>query len=199
MPDPVVLCEEQSRSWYSASTSHKENQISLNETFMSRIVYETTTSYILTGTCDVTCGSICYAEPTTIDTSLVVITSYDYYRAYWGSIIPFTAPKPTCTIPKESCRSMIKSYASATRHWATADDWSPFPEWPFCDGPQPDCHILVSGKARLFYWPVAETASRDMCTDYPGGDVAFDPNIYYRNIKAYNEPQRMYIPLVYLT
>lgn len=91
---------------------------------------------------------------------------------------PFTETKPSCGIPTESCRSMLSAYSSystlqESAFYGLTTLTPPYPdpvEWPYCAGRSTSCFLRATGKARLFYWPVPTTVSRDMC-------IGSDPDV----------------------
>lgn len=130
----------------------------------------TSTSHQVTWTCASTCGNICYADATTLGSSVIISSSVSNVAT--SIVFPFTKPKPTCVVPADVCASMTSAYTSSSvayvnsvRAWS-ASGMVP-PVWPYCNGERPRCELSGIGKARLFYWPVPETVSRDMC--FSGG------------------------------
>ena len=155
-------CLYQSNAWYSALqvAQAADGQVA-TETIISTI-----TSYQKTWTCASTCGDVCYAESATTLGSSVIVTSWTYpYYSYIAS--PFTQPTPNCVIPADICTSMTSAYSSSlAAYWESngAENSSViWPTWPYCNGSEPICTVYGVGKATLFYWPVPETVSRDMC------------------------------------
>lgn len=126
-----------------------------------RITSETITVYNVTWSCTSTCGNVCYADSvTTIGSSLTNI----HYLAD-----DFTYSHPNCYIPTASCNSILSAQPTSNSSESCQGE-DPDPEGLYCElipSVLNQCYLRVYGHARLFYWPVPETVSRDMCAESP--------------------------------
>jgi hypothetical protein len=127
---------------------------------LRRTTSTTLTFYNLTWSCSSTCGNVCYADTiTTMGSSLTTVHYYDVS----------TEPNPNCYIPTESCSSILSARPTSTFSDKSCNGEEVDTEGIFCElEPTPishDCLISVHGQARLFYWPVPKTVSRDMCAE----------------------------------
>ena len=170
--DSALICDD-ALFWYSRSSMLSGSSISeKNITYLASV---TNTYYDVTHTCSSTCGNVCYADATTTGSSVFITTITDYdietVRA------SYTGIRPNCTVPLSSCSSLWQAYSSRVDNynsWAGGLLPVDAPEPNIGRDPNcklntkcPGCYIMGGGKLQLYYWPVPQTVSRDMCADFP--------------------------------
>jgi hypothetical protein len=164
----MLVCDDKWSSWYSSSI--KSHTVTSMRSY-TKVIVHTEIVYKSTWTCSSTCGNICYADATTTDSSVYEITTTRTSTDYW--IQPFNDTTPGCSIPLSSCSSIHSVWSSSVADWIKWDGGWWFetpPAWPYstpgckwCN----DCYITAGGKLQLFYWPMPETVTRDMCATFP--------------------------------
>ena len=196
-----MLCLSESKAWYEASKDYYATAPLTGDWSQTGIMSITSTSYQLTWTCSSTCGNVCYAEATTLGST--VLSSSSSYRRIRNLVAPFPKETPSCVIPTETCASIRSAYYNSHRiyhSWLyssmTLDQAPKSPSWLGCEAPPVLCYCQAYGLARLFYWPPSKTTSRDMCTGSNNRSTEGD-------FGRYSYPQGMCIAIgrlsVYLT
>jgi hypothetical protein len=167
--DPILLCDDKWSSYYSSSVMSQTLTSTIEYT---KVIVQTQTVYASTWTCSSTCGDVCYADVTTTSSSSYEITSISTSTDYLFA--PFNVTTPSCSIPKSACSSIHSAWSSSVADYVKweAGWWFPTePPWPYstpgCKYCDEQCYITASGNVQLFYWPVPETQTRDMCTNFP--------------------------------
>ena len=175
-----MRCLDQSSSWLSASADHTRTA-NYTTRWTNSIYFSTSTSFHITWTCTSTCSDIFYADSATTLGSSVIVSSRVIGSGETILISPFTTPKPTCIIPSDVCASMTSAYSASALAWKSESSLGKMvsPTWPYCNGWPSWCIMSAEGRARLFYWPVPKTVSRNMC--FSGGTVKTDMLIKYKH------------------
>lgn len=174
-------CNAAKISWSQASedysSSHPIVTVATNTANYTSTLYSTNIY-----NCTRTCGTICYAGPTTLNISTTTVYSTYPVTYTTGAIYP--SPSPNCTIGTSDCLSLQTSFSSASSSWYNLSDAqqsaTPSPIQPSCSACiSTGCTFAHAGMS-LYYWPVTATVSRDYCADDPVGGPATtglpDPN-----------------------
>ncbi|KAL6707992.1 hypothetical protein ACN47E_003666 [Coniothyrium glycines] len=165
-------CQAEFESWTDGFWGWRPETTSIT-TFTN--VYDLTLTSSEIFECTSTCNDICYAGPVTTSYSTRHISTV-YTRTY-GQKIPWTEPRPTCTIGFDDCISLQSSYSSATSSISALSPeelaYVQDPIAPACSAcVTTACTFLGMFGMSLYYWPVTTSITRDYCATAPANGPA---------------------------
>lgn len=184
-----AVCNSRLLAWSEAKDSYTSN----NRVWVTDIA---TTNYTRTAwqsleyNCTQMCGTICYAGPTTLHSSMESV--YSTSTRTWQSWRNYPVPAPNCTIGFDDCLGLWTSHnLEWTSFWnlpSASRETTTMPEAPQCSAcVSTACTFGYIGMS-LYYWPPTTSASRDYCAWEPVGGRATtnlpNPNSSYTEVRT---------------
>lgn len=166
-------CNNEQLSWSSASSQYSRDHPVL-ETLTTTGTSVTTLVNENHYNCTRTCGTICYAGPTSLELITSATTSTEVITRTRGEDYP--VPSPNCTIPTSDCLSLSTKYDSEWDSWGDLptdqQTITPSPTPPACSACVSTSCKFAHGGMSLYFWPVTTNVSRDYCAEEPAGTTA---------------------------